>query len=70
MSSGSEDGTKALPLRFVCEDCKLAGPAESFREVVMSVSWRHKYNRLDAFVKIFCPICKTLLSITFEYIPK
>jgi len=64
----SEDESKTLPLRFIGHDCKLAGPAESFREVVMSVTWRAKYKRLDAFVKIHCPICKVLLSITFEFI--
>lgn len=64
----SDDEIQLLPLKFICTDCNLAGPAENFVEKVMTITWRAKYRRMDAFVKIHCPICKNLLSITFEYL--
>lgn len=62
-----DDKSKTLPLTFTCLVCNISGQSKIFKESVMTIAWREKYKRMDAFVRILCPRCKTLLSITFEF---
>lgn len=54
--------------RYVCTSCDWQGEGENFVTKVLSAAHRQKTDDIQAMVKITCPRCDYLVTITFDTI--
>jgi len=55
---------------YQCSSCHLEGSWRVFTEKILSILWRPKTDRLEAFVQIKCPKCSNMVTIIFEKLPE